>query len=332
VGLDTLWFVLIAVLWTGFFVLEGFDFGVGMLHMWVGRSEPERQAAINSIGPFWDGNEVWLIVAGAAIFAAFPAWYATMFSALYLALVLVLVALMGRGVSFEYRTKSPDKEWRYRWSWVLTICSALVPLLIGVGLGDLLHGLPINKNGDYTGNFFNLLTPYGLFTGITLLALCLLDGAAFLSVKTMGAVRERSRSLAGILSLAGLALSVIWGIWTQAAYGHNAWGIVLVVILAASATLAAWFVRAGNEGWAFTAVVIAMTSALAALFVDLYPNVMVSTTSKAYNLTVSNSAAGHYALQVMSITALIFLPVVLIYQAWNYYVFRKRVTAPPSGS
>ena len=318
------------VLWAGFFVLEGFDFGVGMLHTLVGQSEPERQAAINTIGPFWDGNEVWLIVAGAAIFAAFPAWYATMFSGLYLALVLILVALMGRGVSFEYRTKSPSEEWRYRWSWVLTVCSALVPLLIGVGLGDLLHGLPINKNGDYTGNFFNLLTPFGLFTGITLLALCLLDGAAFLSVKTTEAVRERSRSIAERLSPIALVLATVWGIWTQAAYGHNAWGVILVALMILAAAAAVWFIRGGTEGRAFAVVVVAMASALAALFVDLYPNVMVSTTSKAFNLTVSNSAAGHYALQVMSITALIFLPVVLIYQGWNYYVFRKRVSAPPS--
>lgn len=329
-GLDTLWFVLIAVLWAGFFVLEGFDFGVGVLHTFVGHSESERQAAIHTIGPFWDGNEVWLIVAGAAIFAAFPAWYATMFSGLYLALVLILAALMGRGVAFEYRTKSPSPEWRSRWTWVLTVCSALIPLLLGVGLGDLLHGLPINKNGDFTGNFFNLLTPYGLFTGITLLALCLLDGAAFLSIKTTDAVRARSHSLAQMLSLIALALGVVWGIWTQAAYGHNVWGVILVAVLILASAAAAWFVRGGGEGRAFGAVVVAMASALAALFVDLYPNVMVSTTSSKFDLTVSSTAAGHYALQVMSVVALIFLPVVLIYQAWNYYVFRKRVSAAPS--
>jgi cytochrome d ubiquinol oxidase subunit II len=322
--------VLIAVLWTGFFVLEGFDFGVGMLHLWVGRSEPERQAAINTIGPFWDGNEVWLIVAGAAIFAAFPAWYATMFSGLYLALVLILVALMARGVSFEYRTKGSTPQWRTRWSLVLAIGSAVAPLLIGVGLGDLLHGLPINKNGDYTGNFFNLLTPYGLFTGITLLVLCLLDGAAFLSIKTTDAVRERSRSMAGVLSAVAVVVAVVWVVWTQAAYGHSAWGAGLGALVVIAAAVAAWLVKSDQDGWAFAMVVVAMASALGALFVDLYPNVMVSSTAKAFDLTVSNSAAGEYALQVMTVVAAIFLPMVLIYQAWNYYVFRKRVSAPPS--
>jgi cytochrome d ubiquinol oxidase subunit II len=295
--------VLIAALWTGFCVLEGFDFGVGMLHMWVGRSEPERRTAIATIGPFWDGNEVWLIVAGAAIFAAFPAWYATMFSGLYLALVLVLVALMARGVSFEYRTKGSTEEWRAWWSRVLAVGSALVPLLIGVGLGDLLHGLPINRNGDYTGNFFNLLSPYGLVTGITLLALCLLNGAAFLSIKTTDAVRERSRSLARIVSLVVLALAAIWGAWTQTAYGRNAWSLILVVILLIALATAAWSVRSRHEGVAFSAVVIGVASALGSLFVNLYPDVMVSTTSKAFNLTVSNSVAGHYALQVMTVVA-----------------------------
>src|SRR5947209_18970293 len=179
-GLDKLWFILIAVLWSGFFVLEGFDFGVGMLHSVVGKTDTERRVAINTIGPFWDGNEVWLITAAAAIFAAFPALYATMFSALYLALVLVLVALMGRGVAFEYRGKGVSPRWRDTWDRVLTIGSFLIPLLLGVALGDLLHGLPIDKSGAFTGNFFDLLTPYGLWTGLTLLGLCLLHGATFL--------------------------------------------------------------------------------------------------------------------------------------------------------
>src|ERR1700761_9800559 len=176
------WFIVIAILWTGFFILEGFDFGVGMLHSVVGRDEAGRRAAINTIGPLWDGNEVWLIVAGAAMFAAFPGWYATLFSALYLALVLVLLALFARGVSFEYRGKRDSARWRSGWSWALTIGSLLVPLLIGIGLGDLLQGLPINQHHDFTGDFFDLLTGYGLMTGVNLLALCLLHGATFMAL------------------------------------------------------------------------------------------------------------------------------------------------------
>src|ERR1700730_7755975 len=187
--LHTIWFVIITVFWTGFFVLEGLDFGVGVLHTIVGRTDVERRVAINAIGPFWDGNEVWLIVAGAAMFASFPGWYATMFSSLYLALLLVLAALMARGVSFEFRGKLDDLRWRRVFTWTLTLGSAFVPLLIGVGLGDLLHGLPINHNHDFSGDFFDLLTAYGLWTGVTLLALSVLHGATFLILMTTGAVR-----------------------------------------------------------------------------------------------------------------------------------------------
>ena len=190
------WFIVIAVLWTGFFILEGFDFGVGMLHGVVGTDDAGRRAAINTIGPLWDGNEVWLIVAGAAMFAAFPGWYATMFSAFYLALVLLLASLIVRGVSFEYRGKRDAVRWRRTWDVLLTAGSVLAPLLIGVALGDLLHGLPINSSQNYTGSFWDLLQPYALFTGVTLVLICLLHGATFLCLKTTGDMRERSGRLA----------------------------------------------------------------------------------------------------------------------------------------
>jgi cytochrome d ubiquinol oxidase subunit II len=328
-GLADLWFVLIAVLWIGFFVLEGFDFGVGMLHTVVGKRDTERRIAINAIGPFWDGNEVWLITAGAAIFAAFPAWYATMFSALYLALVLLIVALMGRGVSFEYRGKGKSNRWRDTWSWVLTASSAVIPLLIGVALGDLLHGLPIDKAGNYTGDFLDLLTPYGLWIGITVLALCVLHGAAFLTLKTSGSVRERSRALL-LRAVWPVALVVlIHAIWTQVAYGHSVLGAVLRIVAVLAILAVFWLARGGGDLPAFAANAVAIAAVPASIFADLYPNVMVSSTSAAYNLTVTNSAAGHYGLQVMSIVALIFLPIVLLYQAWSYYVFRKRISMPP---
>jgi cytochrome d ubiquinol oxidase subunit II len=329
-GLEKLWFILIAVLWAGFFVLEGFDFGVGMLHSIVGKSDTERRVAINTIGPFWDGNEVWLVTAGAAIFAAFPAWYATMFSALYLALVLVLVALMGRGVAFEYRGKGLSARWTDTWDWVLTVGSGLAPLLIGVGLGDLLHGLPIDKGGNYTGNFFDLLTPYGLWVGVTMLALCLLHGATFLTLKTTDAVRARSHVLALRLALPVAAVEAVFAIWTQVAYGHTAFALSLQIVAILAVVATYWLLRAGTEGRAFITMLIAVAAVPATIFIELYPNVMVSSTSSAFNLTASNAASGHYALQVMTVVAAIFLPLVLLYQAWNYYVFRRRVTAPPS--
>lgn len=212
--LPVVWFAIIAVLWTGFFVLEGFDFGVGVLHWFVGRDETERRVAINSIGPFWDGNEVWLIVGGAAIFAAFPGWYATMFSSLYLALVLVLVALIVRGTAFEYRGKGKTQRWRTSWSWGLVISSALVPLLLGVGLGDLLAGVPIGSDQEYAGTFWDLLTPYGLLTGVTFLVLCLLHGATFLSLKTTDAVRARSHRFAAVFGGVALVVAASWVIAT----------------------------------------------------------------------------------------------------------------------
>ena len=201
-GLQIFWFLVIAVLWCGFFVLEGFDFGVGVLHWFVGKNDTDRRVAINTIGPFWDANEVWLIVAGAGMFAAFPGWYATMFSALYLPLVLILIGLIVRGVSFEWRGKRDSQRWRTTWSMALVVGGILVPLLLGVGLGDLLSGLPIDEHQEFTGNFWNLLTAYGLWTGVTMLALCLLHGATFLMLQDH---RGRPGSRAQLRPQGGLA-------------------------------------------------------------------------------------------------------------------------------
>ncbi len=321
------WFILVAVLWTGFFALEGFDLGVGMLHGLIGRDEAGRRTVINTIGPLWDGNEVWLIVAGAAIFAAFPGWYATMFSGLYLALVLLLVALMARGTSFEFRRKRDSAAWRRLWDGLLTGGSLLVPLLVGIALGDLLAGLPIDKSQDYTGSFWNLLQPYGIYTGIALVAICILHGATFVTLKTTGEVVGRA-SRAAAQSGPAVALAVIgWVIWTHVTAGKGFWpnpveiGIFIVVIAAA------WLAHERHEGWAFACSTITIALAMLTLFTDLYPNVMVSSTSSAYNLTISNSASPSYTLKLMSIVAVILLPVVLVYTAWNYYVFRKRISS-----
>jgi cytochrome bd ubiquinol oxidase subunit II len=328
VELHTIWFVIVAFFWVGFFVLEGFDFGVGVLHTIVGRTDAERELALSTIGPWWDGNEVWLIVAGAGTFAAFPLWYATMFSALYLALLLVLFALMARGVSLEFKGKREGARWRTTWRWSTTVGSLLIPLLLGVGLGDLLVGLPINSNHDYTGDFFNLLTPYGLWTGLTLLSLCLLHGASFLKLRTTDAIRERARGLARPLGWAAIALVIGWVIWTRnIAGGADVPGpvealAVIAVIFAARAAITDY------DGWAFTASAIAIAATVGSIFIDLYPNVMISSTNSAYNLTVNNAASGHYALTVMTVVAVVFVPVVLIYQGWSFHVFHGRLKAP----
>ncbi len=330
--LNTLWSVIIAVLWVGFFVLEGFDFGVGMLHMIVGKTEDERRLVVSTIGPWWDGNEVWLIVAGAGTFAAFPSWYATMFSALYLALLLVLAALMARGVALEYTTKSDDERWRRVWRWALTIGSLLIPLLLGVGLGDLLNGLPINSSHEFTGNFFDLLTPYGLWTGVTVLSLCLLHGATFLKLRTTDQVRERARAVARPLGWAAIALVVGFVVWTRSVAGGPDVPDPVEVLAVIAVLFAARLTMTDHDGWAFAASAAAIGATVGSIFINLYPNVMVSSTNAAYNLTVSNSASGHYALAVMSIVTVIFFPIVLLYQGWSFHVFRGRLKGSPAAS
>jgi cytochrome bd ubiquinol oxidase subunit II len=320
------WFIVITVLWIGFFVLEGFDFGVGMLHVPVGRDEAGRRATINTIGPLWDGNEVWLVVAGAAIFAAFPGWYATWFSGFYLALVLLLAALIVRGVSFEYRGKRGAARWRRTWDVALTVGSVAAPLLLVVALGDLLHGLPINASHNYTGSFWDLLQPYGVYTGVTFVAICALHGATFLRLKTTGDLRQRAGVLAQRVAPAAGLLVLGFVVWTHVSAGTTFFlnPIELLAVLAAIA--AVWLVYTRSEGWAFAATTVTMAACVLAIFVDLYPRVMVSSTSPAFDLTVHNTASGHYTLVVMTVVVIVFLPFVLAYQGWTYHVFRKRVS------
>jgi cytochrome d ubiquinol oxidase subunit II len=335
------WFGLIAVLWTGFFVLEGFDFGVGMLHGVVGSGgagrEAGRRAAINTIGPLWDGNEVWLIVAGAAMFAAFPGWYATMFSAFYLALVLLLAALMARGISFEFRGKhdSASKHgdaWRSTFSGLLTAGSLLAPLLIGVALGDLLHGLPIDAAGEYTGSFWGLLQPYALYAGVTLVVLCVAHGATFLALKTADGLRERARAVARYAVPTAAIVLLGFVVWTHAIAGKGVLPNPVEVAGVLAMLAAAWLAADGREGrdsrdgWAFGATTLAVALTILSIFSELYPRVMVSSTSAAFDLTVAKTASPGYSLKVMTVVVAIFLPVVLVYTAWTYYVFRRRLS------
>ena len=331
-SLHTLWFIVLAVLWVGFFVLEGFDLGVGALHALVGRTDTERRVAINTIGPWWDGNEVWLIVAGAGTFAAFPAWYATWFSALYLALLLLLASLMARGVALEFRGKRDDPRWRQAWTWCLTGGSLLIPLLLGIGLGDLLAGLPINSEHEFTGNFFDLFSGYGVWTGLTLLGLCLLHGCTFLRIRTGPPITERARALARPLGWAAIALVVGFVAWTRVEVGGTDVPDPVQALAIIAVIFAARLTASDHAGWAFTASAVAIAATVGSLFIDLYPHVMVSSTSAANDLTVSNAASGSYALKVMTITVVILLPVVLAYQAWSFHVFRARVLLPADGS
>jgi cytochrome d ubiquinol oxidase subunit II len=329
--LGDFWFVIIVVLWVGFFVLEGFDFGVGMLHSFIGRNDLERRVLVNTIGPVWDGNEVWLIVAGAAMFAAFPGWYATLFSSLYLAVVILLAALMARGVSFEYQRKFDDPRWRSSWRWALTVGSALIPFLVGVALGDLLHGLPINSSHEFTGNFFDLLTPFGLWSGLTLLVLSLLMGATYLTLKTTGELHDRAQKASAQIGV--VAILVTFGFMTWIHVGLST-GFVPKPIEALSLIAvigAAWASQAKAEGWAFTAAAIGIAGAVGALFSELYPRLMISSTNAAYNLTVKNTVSPPYSLRVMTVVALVFLPIVVCYQIWSYYTFRKRLSVPRVG-
>lgn len=324
--LVSFWFLLIAVVWTGFFVLEGFDFGVGMLHQVIGRDDAGRRTAINTIGPLWDGNEVWLITAGAAMFAAFPGWYATMFSGFYLALVLLLAALIARGISFEFRGKVSDVRWRLTWDVLMTVGSLLAPLLIGVALGDLLHGLPVNANQEYTGSFWTLLQPYGIYTGVTFVAICVTHGATFIALKTKGDVHHRAMAFARASAPVTAAVVIGFAFWTHA-IAYKGFLINPVEIIAGLAVIAAaWLVLEDLEGWAFAATTLAMATTVLSIFSELYPNVMVSSLRPAYSLTINNTASGSYALTVMTIVVAIFLPVVLVYTAWTYYVFRRRLS------
>ena len=329
-GLQIFWYIVVATFWTGFFILEGFDLGVGALHSFVGRTDLERRVAINTIGPFWDANEVWLIVAAAGIFAAFPGWYATMFSAFYLALMLVIVCLIIRGVSFEWRGKFTSPAWRRTWTTTLTVGSILLPVLFGIVLGDLLHGLPINQQAEYTGGFVDLLTPYGIWVGATLLAITLTHGAAYLTIKTTGSVRARAEKLGTVFALIAVATVIGFAIWTRIETPGNVVIPSPLELLAVLAAIAAvWSFHDNHHGSAFTATTVTMAAVVISLFVALYPNVMVSSTNSAYNLTVANTAAGNYALDVMTIVAVLLTPLVIAYQGWNYYVFRARITGPP---
>lgn len=329
---QTTWFLLIAVLWIGYFILEGFDFGVGALLPFVSRNEADRRAVLTTLGPVWDGNEVWLLVAGGATFAAFPEWYATLFSGFYLPLFLILVALIVRGVAFEYRSKYGKAQWRQRWDVAIVISSVLPALLWGVAFANIVRGVPIEKSADgnleYVGGFFNLLNPYALLGGVVTLTVFLTHGAIFLSLKTVGGIREQARTYALKIGLVAAVAAVSFLVWTNLMLPElNPTVLVLstVVALAWVAGLAATL--KGREGWAFIFSAIAIGTFVSDLFYALYPRVMPSSLGAQFDLTITNASSTEYTLKVMTVVAVIMTPLVLIYQGWTYWVFRKRVGA-----
>jgi cytochrome d ubiquinol oxidase subunit II len=329
--LEILWFWLIAVLWGGYLVLEGFDFGVGMLLPFLPRDERERSAMFESIGPVWDGNEVWLVVAAGATFAAFPAWYGTMFSGFYLVLLLILFFLIVRVVSFEWREKGEGERWRHVWLWANAVGSAGIALIWGIGLSNLLHGVPIDSEGHYSGTFWDLFSGYTILGGLAFLLVFVFHGASYLTLRTSGDLCERARHAARLFAVPAVAVGGAYLIWTVAvAVDRNDKDVFPPVLPAAIAiaafVLAAILVYAGRSGLAFALSAVGTLSLVATLFTSLYPRVMVSSPDFGNSLTVAGAASAHYTLAVMSVVALVLLPVVLLYQGWTYYVFRARVT------
>ena len=335
--LQTIWFILIAILWIGFFVLEGFDFGVGLVLPFLGKKDEERRAIINTIGPHWDGNEVWLITAGGATFAAFPMWYATMFSGFYLALFLLLLGLIIRGVAFEFRSKDYNPKWRHFWDWAIFGGSLVPALLIGVAFANLAAGVPIDANMNFSGNLLTLLVNgngYTLAGGLLALSVFALHGSIFLGLKLDGELRERARGFARWLWRPAMLVVLVYAIWTFFATdfiehlgidpGIYPLSAVITIILVGTV-----FLPRKREGWAFAMTTLHLVFTQVSFFMLLFPRVMISSTDPDYSLTIFNASSSPYTLQVMSVVALIFVPIVLAYQGYTYWVFRKRISTDP---
>jgi cytochrome d ubiquinol oxidase subunit II len=334
VQLAIFWFCLIAVLWSGYFMLEGFDFGVGMLLAVLPRDERDRAAMFDTVGPVWDGNEVWLVVAAGATFAAFPAWYATMFSGFYLVLLLILVLLIVRAISFEWWARGDGTRWRATWRWLNTVASVGAPLLWGIALANLLHGVPLSAKGDFAGNLGDLFSPYTVLAGLAVVLLCALHGATFLTLRTTGELCDRAATAARRVCLPTVLVACAFLAATvDVAVQRNDKDVFPPVFPAAlggaALILGAIFVLRRRSGWAFVMTALAIGLSVAAIFTALYPRVLVSNPDFGNSLTIADAAAAHYALSVMTVAAAIFTPLVLLYQGWTYHVFRARVGRSP---
>jgi len=330
---ESIWFLLIAVLFIGYFILEGFDFGVGILLPFVAKSDTERRMVINTIGPHWDGNEVWLITAGGAMFAAFPNWYATLFSGFYIALFLMLIALILRGVAFEFRSKVEDIKWRKFWDWSIFFGSIIPAILWGVAFTNFIRGVPIGENFVYVGTFWDLINIYSIIGGLVTLTGFTVQGAIFLSMKLEKPFANRINNLAMKLWFPNIFVLLLFVIETYFftdiidQLGVNPGVVPIGAVL--SLLVVGWFIKIKQNGWAFFMNCMAIIFSASTIFLILYPRVMVSSINSIYNLTIMNSASGEYTLRIMTIIALIFVPIVVAYQAWTYWVFRKRITSDP---
>lgn len=327
--LNTVWFILITVLFIGFFFLEGFDYGVGALIPIVGKTDDEKRVVLNTMGPHWDGNEVWMLTAGGALFAAFPHVYATMFSGFYLALFCILVALIVRAVGIEYRSKRASKTWRVAWDYAIAISSCLAAILWGVAVGNLVTGVPIDENMQYAGNFFTLLTPFTLFSGLLFGLLFLYHGSVFLQLKVGDSVvLDRVNKLAPKFGLGMIVVTVLWVVFAFMTTDFFAKGInyVLCGLTAVTMILSVYFGGKKRYGYAFVMIGLAIALATLAVFVSLFPNIMISTIDINNSLTIYNASSSPYTLKLMTIIALTLVPVVLAYQIWSFWVYRQRVT------
>ncbi|RFA21800.1 cytochrome d ubiquinol oxidase subunit II [Subtercola boreus] len=328
--LPTLWFGLLAFFFIGYFVLDGFDFGVGMSLPFLGRdsrgpNDVDRRVLINTIGPIWDLNETWVIVAGAAMFAAFPEWYATLFSGFYLVFLAILLALILRGVSFEYRHQRPELVWKRRFDRMIVVGSAVPAFLWGLVFANVVRGVPLDAGFNFTGSVVDLFSPYAVLGGLTTLLLFFTHGVVFVSLKTTGPIRERARLLAGRAGLVTIVVAAGFLVWTTVSFGSVLSGILSAV--AAVTLVGAWLANQRKaEGWAFTLMAATIAVAVASLFLSLFPDVMPATNDPAHSLTIANSSSSGYTLTLMSWVALVFVPLILAYQAFTYWVFRRRVS------
>ncbi len=324
-ALHIVWFVAIAALWIGFLILEGFDLGVGMHMLFTARNDTHRRVMLNTIGPVWDGNEVWLLVAGAATFAAFPFWYASLFSTLYVPLTLVLVALIVRAVAIEFRGKGASDRWRRLWDLAIGLGSLVAAFGIGAALALTTTGLPINANGDRVGGPFAWFNGYAVLGGLAVVGFCLVHGAAFLALKTDGPVRERAGTIVRSWAPIALLPIVAWVLVIQFQHG-KVYTLILIVGAVAAVTWAWISARAVREGRAFAGMAVFLLLGAASIFASVFPTVLPSTIDPSFSLTVDNASSGDYTLGVMSVVTAFGLPLVLVYQTWSYWVFRKRVS------
>ena len=330
--LQVVWYCLIAVLWIGYLVLEGYDYGVAMLIPFLGKNEKERRVIVNTIGPLWDGNEVWLLTAGGAMFAAFPGWYATLFSGLYLPLFLILVGLIIRGVSFEYRAKHPDARWRNSFDWMAAIGSFIVSLVFGVGFANFIIGMPVAlAEGSthlhvFTGGFWSLFSPFALLGGVVLVVLFLFHGANFLTLKSSGVVHDRAKAVSVKIGLAAIVGGAIYLVWANIAYGFGIVGWLLTAV-AAVALIVSWFAMSkSRDGWAFAATTVAILAVAVWIFARMWPNLGFVNSGSGIPLDRVSAASTDLTLTIMTGAAVVFVPIVLAYQAWSVWVFRKRIS------